>query len=238
MHVFQVLGPLHVIDAHITASRQRIVLAMLLLEANKVVPVGRLVDAVWQDTPPATAKSQIQICISTIRRALNHAGLDNRIVTSPAGYQIGVADGELDLRTFNDLLGEGRDRRSQAPAGGRRHRVPAGPGALPGRAIERCGQSLVRGGGGPARRTTAGRRRRVSRVELHLGRHRELIDELTALVTEHPLRERLWHQLITALYRSGRQADALAAYRRRGKRRLTTSAWSRASRYGRWNARF
>ncbi|WP_203913543.1 AfsR/SARP family transcriptional regulator [Rhizocola hellebori] len=212
MHIFRVLGPLHVVDARITASRQQIVLAVLLLEANHVVPVGRLVDAVWEDAPPATAKSQIQICISTIRRALSHAGLGDRIDTSPAGYQIRVADGELDLRTFNDLVSEGRtavrEHRLEAAASAFRRALALHPGSplvgLDSRVVRAAAARLAE------RRLTAAEE--YLEVELRLGRHRELIDELMALVTEHPLRERLWHQLMTALYRSGRQAEALAAY--------------------------
>ncbi|MFY1690313.1 BTAD domain-containing putative transcriptional regulator [Plantactinospora sp. WMMB782] len=199
-------------DAHITASRQQTVLAMLLLEANQVVPVGRLIDAVWEDAPPATAKGQIQICISTIRRALGQAGLGDRIVTSPAGYLIRVADGELDLRAFNDLLAEGR-------AAVREHRLEAAASAFR-RALSLHQGEPLAGVEGRLVRAAAARlaeRRLVAaeeylELELRLGRHRELVDELMALVTEYPLRERLWHQLMTALYRSGRQADALAAY--------------------------
>lgn len=212
MHVFRLLGPLHVLNARITASRQMTVLSMLLLEANQVVPVGRLVDAVWEDSPPATAKSQIQICISTIRRALHDAGLSDRIGTSPAGYRIRVEDGELDLRSFNELLGEGR-------TAVREHRLEAAASALR-RALALYQGEPLTGVDSRVVRAAAARlaERRLAaaeeylEVELRLGRHRELIDELMALVTEHPLRERLWHQLMTALYRSGRQADALAAY--------------------------
>ncbi len=214
VHIFRILGPLDVIGANVTASRQQIVLAMLLLEANQVVPLGRLVDAVWEDAPPATAKSQIQICISTIRRNLSKAGLGDRVVTSPAGYQIRVADGELDLRTFNDLIGEGRtavrEHRLEAAASAFRRALALYQGwplsGLDSRVVRAAAARLAE------RRLTVAEE--YLEVELRLGRHRELIEELMALVTEHPLRERLWHQLMTALYRSGRQADALAAYQK------------------------
>lgn len=213
MHVFRVLGPLQVVNAHITASRQQIVLAMLLLEANHVVPVGRLIDAVWEDSPPLTAKSQIQICISTVRRALNAAGLSERIVTSPAGYQLKVADGELDLRAFDDLVGAGR-------AAVREHRLDAAAAAYR-QAIALYHGPPLSGVQSRVVRAAAARlaERRLAAVEecldveLRLGRHHETVDELMALVSEYPLRERLWRQLMTALYRAGRQAEALAAYR-------------------------
>ncbi|MEV6689884.1 BTAD domain-containing putative transcriptional regulator [Micromonospora sp. NPDC051196] len=213
MQVFRILGPLHVQNATITASRQQIVLAMLLLEANNVVPLGRLIDAVWEDNPPSTAKSQIQICVSAVRRALRAAGLDDRITTTSAGYQIKIAEGELDLHIFNDILTEARaalreQRLEDAVAGFRQalalyRGIPVG--GVDSRLIEAAAARIAE--------------RRLAVVEdcleleLHLGRHREIIDELMSLVTEHPLRERLWEQLITALYRAGRQAEALAAYR-------------------------
>ncbi len=211
--VFRILGPLHVLNASITASRQQTVLAMLLLEANNVVPLGRLIDAVWEESPPSTAKSQIQICISAVRRALRDTGLDDRIITNPAGYQIRIAEGELDLHIFNDLLTEARaalrEQRLEDAASGFRQALALYRGfplsGVDSRLVEAAATRLAE--------------RRLAVVEdcleleLHLGRHRETIDELMALVSEHPLRERLWQQLITALYRAGRQAEALAAYR-------------------------
>ncbi|MEU8164688.1 BTAD domain-containing putative transcriptional regulator [Micromonospora parva] len=213
LQVFRILGPLHVVNASITASRQQTVLAMLLLEANNVVPLGRLIEAVWEESPPSTAKSQIQICISAVRRALRGTGLDDRIVTNPAGYQIRIAEGELDLHIFNDLLSEARtalrEQRLEDAASGFRQALALYRGAP----LSGVDSRLVEA----AATRIAERRLAVVEdcleLELHLGRHRETIDELMALVTEHPLRERLWQQLITALYRAGRQAEALAAYR-------------------------
>ncbi|HEX6499964.1 MAG TPA: BTAD domain-containing putative transcriptional regulator [Micromonosporaceae bacterium] len=213
---FRILGPLEVEGAgtvRITAARQQIVLAMLLLEANKVVSVDRLVDAVWDDSPPPTAKGQIQICVSGVRRLLGEAGQDGRITTRPPGYILHVAEGELDLHDFNTLVNRGRTalarQELEAAATAFREAIDLFQGApltgIDSRVVQaaaaRIGERLL------------GVREECLDVELRLGRHHESIDELTALVTDHPLRERLVGLLMTALYRAGRQVDALEVYR-------------------------
>ena len=111
---YRVLGQLEVVGPHgtvqVAAPRQRIVLAMLLLEANHVVPVDRLVDAVWDEGPPFTARGQIQICVSALRRSLSDAGLPDAIVTQPPGYLFRSAEGELDLHQFDRLVARGRTK--------------------------------------------------------------------------------------------------------------------------------
>ncbi|HVB41744.1 MAG TPA: winged helix-turn-helix domain-containing protein [Streptosporangiaceae bacterium] len=100
---YRLLGPLEIVSddglLEIRSARQRIVLPMLLFHANRVVPLDRLVDAVWDIYPPATARSQIQTCISALRRLLG-AIADDQILTHPAGYGIRVSDGGLDITTF------------------------------------------------------------------------------------------------------------------------------------------
>ena len=109
---YQLLGSLEVIAAdrnlRISSPRQRIVLAMLLLQANKVVSVRQLVDAVWDDNPPVTAKSQIHTCISGLRGQLASAGAARVIVTRPVGYAMTVPDGGLDIANFEQLVSRGR----------------------------------------------------------------------------------------------------------------------------------
>src|SRR5262249_50644848 len=98
---FRLLGPLEIAAERgileIGSSRQRIVMSMLLLQANQVVPVGRLIDAVWAKSPPTTAKSQVQTCISALRRLLADAGSTCTIATRSVGYAILIADHELDV---------------------------------------------------------------------------------------------------------------------------------------------
>jgi DNA-binding SARP family transcriptional activator len=211
---FSVLGPLEVRikgrPVPIASARQRIVLATLLMAANHVLTVDTLIDAVWDGNPPSSARGQIQICISALRRLLEAPEL---IETSPNGYRIRVTGDQLDYNTFNAALDRGRSAAADGQlepalehldAALRLWRGPALAG-LPGRAAETFANRL------DERRLMA----IEDRIEyrLGLGAHRELVAELVTLTSEHPLRERLWGFRMTALYRSGRQAEALAAYR-------------------------
>lgn len=214
---FRVLGPLEVIGAAGQLSfppRQRTVLSMLLLEPNRVVTVERLVDAVWDTTPPSTAKEQVRICVSAIRRTLAAAGQPGAIVTRPPGYSIQCSDRELDLLAFNDLVAVGRRGRGSgrledaAVAFGDALQLWHGTIPLVGvrsQLVQSIGTQLAE--------------RRLAVVEeyidvrLRLGQHHELISELVELVTANPFRERLRARLMIALYRTGRQAEALHTYR-------------------------
>ncbi|WP_158264084.1 AfsR/SARP family transcriptional regulator [Amycolatopsis sp. CA-126428] len=215
---FHVLGPLEVTGSRspvdLSAGRQQVVLAVLLLEANRLVPVHRLVDAVWSDAPPTTARGQIHTCVSALRRRFEAAGLGGRIGTRRPGYVLRVADGELDLHRFDSLVADGR----AAAAAGRpaeavnRFRTALGlwRGEVPLSGIE---SDFLRA-------AVAGlTERRLSvledchAVELAQGRHHELVDQLLPLVERHPLREQLHHQLMLTLHRCRRPGDALAAYR-------------------------
>lgn len=214
---YQLLGSLEVIAAdrnlRISSPRQRIVLAMLLLQANKVVSVRQLVDAVWDDNPPVTAKSQIHTCISGLRGQLASAGAARVIVTRPVGYAMTVPDGGLDIANFEQLVSRGR---AAAAANRAEEAVPDLRAAL----------ALWRGPAGSdveskLVQVAAVRlnERRLSvledciELELGLGRHRDLAGEVTELVARYPLRERLRAQHMLALYRSARQAEALQSFR-------------------------
>jgi len=186
---------------------------MLLLQANKVVSVRQLVDAVWDDNPPATAKSQIHTCISGLRGQLASAGAERVIVTRPAGYAMTVPDGGLDIANFERLASGGRAAAADNRA---EEAVPDLRAALAlwrGPACCDVESKLVQ--------VAAVRlnERRLSvledciELELGLGRHRDLAGELTELVARYPLRERLRAQHMLALYRSARQAEALQSFR-------------------------
>ncbi|MDQ2586632.1 SARP family transcriptional regulator [Saccharothrix yanglingensis] len=216
--VYRVLGPLHVADgpdrvSRVPPGRQQVVLGALLLDANRVVGIDHLIDAVWDDAPPVTARRQIQICVSALRANLTSIGRGEAIVTRPPGYLLRVADGESDVQLFAALTAEGEALvRSGDPRGGL--------------ALLRQALALWRG---PALGGTAGSRLTAKAakleedriavletcfdLELNAGRHRQVVGEISALVAQHPLRERLRSQLMLALYRSGRQAEALEAYR-------------------------
>lgn len=214
---FRVLGPLEVIGAGgqlSFAPRQRTVLSMLLLEASRVVTIERLVDAVWDTTPPSTAREQVRICVSAIRRTLAAGGQSDAIVTRPPGYAIQCTDRELDLLAFNCLVASGRrglgSGRPDDAACAFRDALRLWHGTTP---LVGVRSQLVQSIG------TQLAERRLAVVEEHidvrlrLGQHHELISELVELVTANPFRERLRAQLMIALYRTGRQAEALHTYR-------------------------
>jgi DNA-binding SARP family transcriptional activator len=207
---FRLLGPIETVDRGVSVAirgrRQRTVLGVLALEAGRVVSVERLVDAVWGQTPPLTADRQVFNSVSALRRLLGDA-----IVTTPPGYRLRVGDGQLDLQVFEREAELGR----AAAAAGRDDEAA--------RRL-RSALALWRGpalGGATGLSVEAARleERRLEvlecriDVDLRRGRHAELVAELLGLVAEQPLRERLWALLMLALYRSGRQADALGAYR-------------------------
>ncbi|MEE1739722.1 BTAD domain-containing putative transcriptional regulator [Streptomyces sp. BE147] len=222
---FRLLGPLEVVGpggpALITAERQRIVLAVLLLEPNRIVPMDRLVDAVWGASPPPTARAQIQICVSMVRASMAKVGLPDVIQTRSPGYLAEVGDDELDLHAFERAASAGR---AAEEAGRFDEAASAFETAL----------GLWRGsscfGGGitstalqaPAARLDEQRLAVVEQwvdARLALGLHQRLVARLIDLVMQNPLRERLRAQLMVALSRSGRKAEALEVYRR-GRREL------------------
>ena len=212
---FRVLGPLEVVDGArvvpLGGLKQRGVLALLLLERNRVVPRDRLVDALWGDDPPASAANSVQIYVSKLRRLL---GDDSTLATEPPGYVLRVAPGNLDVDEFERLVTEGRSAlraESFAEAEATLARAIAlwrGP-ALADLASEPFAQAEI------ARLEGMRLEALESRFEamLAVGREPEAAGELQALVHLHPLDERLRALHMVALYRSGRHADALETYR-------------------------
>ncbi len=199
---FRILGPLEATAGgeplQLGGARQRAVLALLLTRPNEVVSTDRLVDQLWGAQPPRTALNTIQYYVSQLRKLL---GVD-RIVTRPPGYLIRVEPGELDLQRFEALLAQDDvEALREALA------LWRGP-ALADFAFEPFAQAET---GRLEEMRLAALERRID-LDLEAGRAAELVGELEALTAEHPLRERLHGQLMLALYRSGRQAEALAAY--------------------------
>jgi DNA-binding SARP family transcriptional activator/tetratricopeptide (TPR) repeat protein len=221
---FQILGPLAIVAAdgpvRLGHRREQRVLAALLLDANRLVPLSRLVDAVWDDPPPTAAKA-VRNAVSSLRAHLGgsaeDADRDGPIVTHTAGYLLRVGDGQLDAHVFEQRLAAVR----RLTAVGRRDaalvELRAALGLWRGPALAGLGGSLLEAAaaGLNERRLTA-LEERVA-LELSLGAETEppveLIEELTGLVADNPLRERLRGLLMRALYRTGRRTDALLAYR-------------------------
>src|SRR5262245_6714803 len=203
---FRLLGPLEVVGEDdcsfgIEARKPRALLALLLLNANEIVPADRLIDELWDGPAPASAAKLVQTYVSQLRRELGH----HRIVTKRPGYLISVLPDELDVERFERL-------RVSSP----REALELWRGTpLADFAYDAWAQPEI------ARLVEARLGAVEERVELDLasGHHAQLIPELEALVDGNPLRERLRGQLMLALYRCGRQAEALAVYRD-GRRRL------------------
>jgi predicted ATPase len=202
---FRLLGPLEVVADDgvfgIEAHKPRAVLAVLLLHANEIVPAEQLIEALWSGSPPASAKKLLQTYVSQLRKELG----PEWIVTKGPGYLVPIAPGELDVERFEHL------RVSQP-----HEALALWRGApLADFTYDSWAQPEI------ARLAEARLGTLEERIELDLarGRHAELIAELEALLESHPLRERLRGQLMLALYRCGRQAEALATYRD-GRRRL------------------
>ena len=210
---FRILGPLHVSDglaeAAITAGRDRVVLAMLLLHTGRIVGVEELIDAVWDGSPPITARGQLQTCVSRLRRALPRAA----ILTDPAGYGIEAGADDLDATAFARLLAQGRARLI-ADRDGARQRFRQALDLWYGPALAGIDSGAVRQAAAILDEQHAVAIEDWVDLELAAGRDRDLVAELTGLVERFPLRERLRGQLMLTLYRVGRQADALAEYRR------------------------
>ena len=207
---YRVLGPLEVIDDDVVvalnAAKPRALLAMLLLRANEFVSNDRLIDDLWEDKPPATAGKVLQTYISQLRRTLGQEVIE----TGPGGYRLRVDPERVDLLRFRRLVADGRGGEREEVASRLREALALWRGEP---LVEFSHQAWARG---EAERLDAVRLDAVERrieADLAAGRDRELIDELETLVGAHPLRERARAQLMLALYRAGRQADALAAYR-------------------------
>jgi ABC-type transport system substrate-binding protein/DNA-binding SARP family transcriptional activator len=223
---FGILGPLEVrhgaTPVRVGGPRQRALLALLLCHANRVVSRDQLIDELLSDQPAGSAERMLRVHVSRLRKALSEAdaeagtgeAAEPRLQARPPGYVLHVAPGELDLDRFEDLTAVGR----QALAGGDPARAAA---------LLREAESLWRGRPLADLESESFTRSEVQRLEalrlalaedrieadLAAGRHTALCSELERLVSEHPLHERLRGQLMLALYRSGRQADALASYR-------------------------
>ncbi|GII78790.1 SARP family transcriptional regulator [Sphaerisporangium rufum] len=193
--------------------RQQIVLAILLLDANRVVTIGRLMEAIYEDEPPITARAQIQICISSLRRMFAAHGCPDIISTQSLGYTIRVAADQIDAQRFESLVLRARRAREARNVNEAIKHYREALALWRGPALDGMESRLVQTAAGRLTENRITANEDCIQLELDLGRHHELVGELTELTEEYPLRERLRAQLMTALYRSGRQAEALQVYR-------------------------
>jgi DNA-binding SARP family transcriptional activator/tetratricopeptide (TPR) repeat protein len=219
---FRILGPVEVWDADrsvgLGGPKARTVLAILLLQAGQVVSTDRLIDELWGEQAPRTSVNIIQGFVAQLRRSLgghpDGGAPECALITRPPGYLLQIPPGALDLHRFEELLAEARAAMHEAApvqAVGRLRRAlslwrgSALDGVVATPSIQTAARKLEE------LRVTAVEER--VEADLLLGRHRELVGELQALTAALPLRERLRGQLMVALYRSERQAEALRAYR-------------------------
>lgn len=212
---FGVLGPMlveHGTQTILLRGRQRVLLAMLLMNSGRAVSVDRLIDGLWGESPPDNSLNTLQVHMSQLRRALDAGSAS--IVTQSPGYLLKVGVDQLDLMQFEELVHRGNDllgseeRAEAARVLGQALDLWRGP------PLEDLGDSPFVDS---ARTFLTERRLGVTedrlRLLLKLGRDREVIEAGEVLLASHPLRESVWEAVVLALYRSGRQADALARYR-------------------------
>jgi DNA-binding SARP family transcriptional activator/streptogramin lyase len=211
---FRILGALEASErgreVPLRGPKQRALLVLLLLHRGDVVSRDRLIDELWGEHPPATAAKTLHVHVSHLRKALG----DGVLVTRPSGYRLEVSPGGLDADSFENLVAYGREALARGDAHGATELLRAALALWRGQPLEDVAYE-------PWAQTEIRRLEELLitatdelvEAELALGRHAELVPRLTALAVEHPEREHVQRQLMLALHRSGRQADALAAYR-------------------------
>jgi WD40 repeat protein/DNA-binding SARP family transcriptional activator len=210
---FQILGPLEVARERapvpLGGPKQRAVLAHLIVRANKVVTADELIDQVWGDEPPESARNVLQTYISRLRGALG----SDRVEGRTPGYVLHLEPGELDAMLFEDLVREARRANGQSDRSASLLREALELWRGPAFADLAAEESLA---GVIARLNDLHLQALEERIgaDIECGRHADVLGEAEALIHEHRLRERLWGHLIIALYRSGRQTDALTTYQR------------------------
>lgn len=218
---FRILGPVEAVEGSrslpLGGAKQQALLALLVLNANRAVSTDRFIDALWGERAPDGAAHTVQVFVSQLRKALRVDGErppEELLVTQGRGYVLRTEPERVDLFAFEALIDQGRKALAD--------RDPAGAAALLRDALD-----LWRGPPLAGLEDEPFAQPHIARIEdmrltavedrieadLALGRHAELVGELQALASEFPLRERLRGQLMLALYRSGRQAEALSAYR-------------------------
>jgi DNA-binding SARP family transcriptional activator len=212
---FRILGPLEVVGERgpisLAGPRQRATLAILLLNANRVVSVDQLADELYAGSPPVTAVTQVQRQISELRKLLGSASV---IETRPPGYVIHLSSDQLDVEGFERHVEEGRRALAHGEARTAAHLLQEALALWRGPPLADLGYETFA-------QTSIARLEELRVValeyrieaDLGLGRDADLVPELEELTAEHPLRERFCGQLMLALYRAGRQSQALEVYR-------------------------
>jgi predicted ATPase/class 3 adenylate cyclase len=220
---FAVLGPLEATRGGtpiaLGAGRQRALLALLLIHANEVVPSERLIDELWGADPPGGAAHSLQVYVSGLRKALEPERAPKTpasvVVTRTPGYVVHVGDRALDRLYFEHLLGEGRQALREGDPRGAARQLGEALGLWRGPAlVDFAYEGFAQAEAARLDELRIGALEDKIEAELALGRHGELIGELERAAHDDPLRERLWGQWMLALYRAGRQAEALRSFQK------------------------
>ena len=210
---FRLLGSLEMLrggeQVELGPPKQRAVLALLLLHANRVVPTQRLIDELWGETPPETARAALQGYIAGLRKALGSGSAT--LSTRAPGYVLEVPVGSLDLDRFEALRREARSTTDARRTSELLHEALSLWRDRP--LAEFDGEPFAAVAADQLEERRLGAFEERIEADLALGRHAQVVPELDELVAESPYRERFRAQQMLALYRAGRQADALAAYR-------------------------
>ncbi|WP_176929839.1 AfsR/SARP family transcriptional regulator [Lentzea albidocapillata] len=203
---FRVLGPVECyaddgVRLSLGPPKQRAVLALLLAQPGRVLPVDRLISVLWDDAPPKTALKNLQVYVYQLRKIVG-----SRLLSRAPGYLMSIDPAELDLTRFAELLDVAR--RERTPRGYREALALWRGPAL----ADLAASGLLRGVVAQLEELRLAARVECAEAELDLGRHVEIVADLNEWVREHPLNERLREQQMVALHRAGRPAEALAAY--------------------------
>jgi DNA-binding SARP family transcriptional activator len=214
---FMILGALDVRhdgkEVKIGGPRQRIALAMMLLEPGKIIPLSRLIEAMWDGEPPATARAQVQICISNLRRTMAAVGGPDLIDTHSHGYLIRLDSSTLDLHEFQAAGGAGRRALAEGDAVSAAAQFRAALSLWRGPALLNISSALVENSVTHIDELRLSVTESCLQAELLAGQFEHTVAELARLTSEYPLRERFRALQMTALFRLGRQAEALEVYR-------------------------
>jgi DNA-binding SARP family transcriptional activator/pimeloyl-ACP methyl ester carboxylesterase len=209
---FRLLGPLEVLRDHvpvqIAAGKRRALLAILLLNANRTVSREQLIDGLWDENVPASARKMVQIYVSRLRKELP----EPRLHTRPSGYLLEVGDDELDLSRFERSVARAREALSESDPQKAKELLDRALVLWRGPALAEFDEPFGKHESGRLEELLLATVELRIEAELALGQQRDVVGELETLIAQHPLRERLRSQHMLALYRSGRHAEALASY--------------------------
>jgi DNA-binding SARP family transcriptional activator/predicted ATPase len=209
---YRLLGPLEVLRDHvpvrIAAGKQRALLAILLLNANRTVSREQLIDSLWGEDVPDSAQKMVQIQVSHLRKALP----EPRLHTRQPGYLLEVREEELDLARFERAVADGRRALAQGDPENATERLGDALALWRGPALAECSEPFARHEGARLEELRLAAVELRIEAELAVGHQQDVVGELETLIAQQPLRERLRSQHMLALYRSGRHAEALASY--------------------------